>query len=87
MKACMFLCFHVNFKHKSTKTCMFHVNLMPTFTPNIMVSIACEHLFSQALLISLCVGRYWQVTGNNGCISPLLAGVISLVRTQPLTRN
>ena len=25
MKTCMFLCFHVNFKHESTKTCMFHV--------------------------------------------------------------
>ena len=23
MKTCMFCCFHVNFKHENTKTCMF----------------------------------------------------------------
>ena len=23
MKTCMFLCFHINIKHESTKTCMF----------------------------------------------------------------
>ena len=27
MKTCMFLCFHVDFKHESTKTCMFPCNL------------------------------------------------------------
>ena len=26
MKTCMFLCFHVNVKHESTKTCMFPCN-------------------------------------------------------------
>ena len=32
-KTCMFLCFYVNFKHESTKTCMFMQNfhiIVPT---------------------------------------------------------
>ena len=37
MKMCMFLCFHVNFKHESTRTCMFPCKfsniLVPPFTP------------------------------------------------------
>ena len=28
MRTCMFLCFHVKFKHESTKTCMFPCNLL-----------------------------------------------------------
>ena len=28
MKTCMFLCFHVHFKHKSTKTCTFQCKML-----------------------------------------------------------
>ena len=36
MKTCMFLCFHVNCKHESTKHACFHV---PTFTPHYIIMV------------------------------------------------
>ena len=34
METCMFLCFYVNFKRVSTKTYVFFVHLVLTFSPH-----------------------------------------------------
>ena len=34
-----YMCFHVNFKHESTKTCMFSCHLVPTFTTHYIIMV------------------------------------------------
>ena len=62
MKTCMFLCFHVNFKHESTNmhVSMYFLHLVPTFTPHCIIIV--KGLFTSSFLFQDSNGPFGLVT-------------------------
>ena len=77
MQKCMLLCFHVNFKYESTRTCMFHVKFLFSayFYPHYIIMVKGLYIGVQSLVTGTCMGMIFQVTRRAGVI------LISLIPT------